>query len=747
MRAITRARTSGVWLFLAFCLAIHAGFLPAQTPPAKAGPSREAQASGSRILGDHIAQSGDQITARGRVRVFYRDLVLTADYVEMNTTTRDALAEGHVTLTLPTEIISAELMAVNLDTALGRMEGAFGLAQPSLIYSADRVERISEDVYKMGRNRFTLCSQAVPRWAFSSAKANLKKNDYVELWGATFTIKKIPVFYFPYIKYPLAQERASGLLIPQIGYSGVKGFSLSQSYYWAIARNQDATFTLDYYGAKGIGGGVEYRYLFGSADKTGAGGLIRGQAQLYYFSFRAQEDGTTPEPAYLVRWNHNQNLPGGFSLTADVDYQTSFDFLREFDNNFKRAVVSNRRSQVFLSRTWRAFNLSVRASQFETYFNSIDNAIISRSLPQITLTMMRAKVLGPVFFSLSSTYNNWQYGWRSQYEAGTQLKNQSINFAPVLSLPWTSTPWMTVNTSLSGNINYFFTSYDSDTDTIVDVPFLAANYSFEISAIGPVFYRIFNFGKRVADPQKQPKIKHLIEPSVTYQYQPPWVDPERIVAIRPYRQNHVLTYGLTNRLFYKSTGAAKEVFTWGLTQTYYIAPYESLPNQYVIGDWLPAGTSLRFSDITTFIRFYPGAKASLDYAASYNTYKQAFAQNRLAFSWGLPQDDLYFRLSWYLSVNPWYSGTIYDRHQVSAAAGFKFPSLNLDALAEIDYNVRENKLLYVAGSFVYHYQCIDFRLESRLFYYRDEPEFQIRFSFDLGGVGKSTDFLGGSRYD
>ncbi len=79
--------------------------------------------------------------------------------------------------------------------------------------------------------------------------------------------------------------------------------------------------------------------------------------------------------------------------------------------------------------------------------------------------------------------------------------------------------------------------------------------------------------------------------------------------------------------------------------------------------------------------------------------------------------------------------------------GLKLPKLNVDAVGEIDYNIAQKKLLYIAGSLVYHYQCIDFRLESRVFYFRDVPEFQFRFSFDLVGVGKSTDFLGGGRLD
>ena len=124
------------------------------------------------------------------------------------------------------------------------------------------------------------------------------------MWHSVLYIKKIPVFYFPYLRYPLEKERASGLLMPQFGYSGVKGLFYSQGLYLALKRNMDATFNLDYYSARGLGGGLEYRYLFSS----GTGGDLKA----YFFKFKqdpeAEEEEDIPN-AYIIRINHNQPLP------------------------------------------------------------------------------------------------------------------------------------------------------------------------------------------------------------------------------------------------------------------------------------------------------------------------------------------------------------------------------------------------------------------------------------------------------
>jgi len=54
------------------------------------------------------------------------------------------------------------------------------------------------------------------------------------MWNTVFRIKKVPVFWWPYIRYPLDRDRSTGFLMPQIGYSGNKGFTLNEAFYWVL---------------------------------------------------------------------------------------------------------------------------------------------------------------------------------------------------------------------------------------------------------------------------------------------------------------------------------------------------------------------------------------------------------------------------------------------------------------------------------------------------------------------------------
>ena len=56
----------------------------------------------------------------------------------------------------------------------------------------------------------------------------------------------MPVFYLPVFYYPIHKEdRATGFLIPIYGSSTIRGQTLSNAFFWAINRSQDATLYHD----------------------------------------------------------------------------------------------------------------------------------------------------------------------------------------------------------------------------------------------------------------------------------------------------------------------------------------------------------------------------------------------------------------------------------------------------------------------------------------------------------------------
>ena len=441
--------------------------------------------------------------------------------------------------------------------------------------------------------------------------------------------------------------------------------------------------------------------------------------------------GTKSPNAYALRLKHNQPLPAGFRLIANIDYQTSFDFLREFDNDFKRASISNYRSEAFISRAWSYYNFSLRASRFETYYRSINDSITTYYLPQATLNSFKIKLFSPLYFSFNSSFTSWKYGWRTEYENDKEKHYDSISFSPQLSLPFSGIPWLTLNSSLTTNLAYYAQSYSPNTKRIINEPVFRANYVLGFEWTGPVIYRIFQSGGG------ETKVKHLIEPFINYRYDSPVSDPDRIITAYGFFRYHQLTYGLTNRVLVKKD-MPREVFTWGVSQTYYLSPEDSPLSIYQWEGGVP-----RRSDISSYIRFYPARKYSLDASTGYNTYFRTFSFLRLGANINSYTDPFFLSLNWFRSMNPWYKSVLGDRQQIGVVSRVEIPRLKLEAHVEFDYNILERKMLYSGISLVYHYQCLDFKADIRVYYYRQTPEFQYRVSLGLGNIGKTTDFMGG----
>jgi lipopolysaccharide assembly outer membrane protein LptD (OstA) len=720
-------------LLLGLCLAGLAfpAALASRTPAPQSSGSQAVSGGPAevRILARNQEKSKGRVFASGDVEVRYGEFLLFADRVEYNIETRDVLAEGNVVAQSGGEVIRAERVLFNLETGRGTIEKASGIIPPSILFEAETLERKREDLYSLKRARVTACTQPNPRWSFGLSKANLKKDDYLEMWDAVIRVKNVPVFYLPYLRYPL-KERGTGFLLPRIGFSGPKGVAFSQSFYWAIAPNMDATVGVDFYLSRGLGTGLEYRYLFPGGTK--------GDLNLYYFIYKRDAQGDKPGNSSIVRLNHTQALPLGFSLVANVDYQTSYSFLREFDNNFQRALVYNRTSQVYLTRSWRRFNLSARASRFETYFSQLDDANVTTSLPQVNFNVFKTKLFSPLYFSLATSFTRWQYGWKSQYEAGTERRSTRLAVSPTLSLPFSSIPWLTATTSVTANLFYYGQSLDSGTGGIVDDPLFTQNLVAGIEVVGPVFYKIF-YGR-----DGQARLKNIVEPYINYSYESPVSQADRVVTSYGFFRYHQMSYGVTSRFLFKAGDRAVEVFSLGLGQTFYFSPEDGPLSLFPVD-----GKAPRFSEITGTLRFYPQARFSFDASAAYNPYYKNLSSLRLSATAGSKADGDFLTLSWFSSRNSWVTGVdpaliaLYNRDQVGAYGGLRLPGLSLDLQLEADYNIKERRLLYTGAQATYHYQCIDVLVDVRVFYFRDRPDTQVRVSLGLGTIGKTLDFLGG----
>ncbi len=257
---------------------------------------------------------------RGNVFIKKGDQIIRADSIDYFKKTETVKALGNVYYEDQNVVIHSERAEINTRERTGV------LYNPELLFKDDnyriratKIERISETEYILYNVSATTCNPPVPAWCFSSKKAKLKIGDTLKASNVTFRIRDIPILYTPYLIAPVQTERKSGLLFPTIGVNSENGILWRQPLYLVISDNRDATFYLDLQGRKGVGEGLEYRYI-----ERNIGG---GNVWIYHI-----KDKQTGNHYYEFESGHMLSKPQGTTGFLKINLINKVDFYRQFSH-------------------------------------------------------------------------------------------------------------------------------------------------------------------------------------------------------------------------------------------------------------------------------------------------------------------------------------------------------------------------------------------------------------------------------
>jgi LPS-assembly protein len=685
------------------------------------------------VYADQKTIGEDALRAAGHVEVFWQDYVIYADAIDFNLKTRELFAEGRVTMTAKDLVLSGEKLIFNLKTQRGELRDAYGLASPVVRFQTDRLEQTDRETLAFQRLDFSSCAQIVPRWSIRSRKGRIKKEKYIAMHDVLLRIKKIPVFYLPYMRYPLQKDgRATGLLFPGLGNSSLRGFFVQNALFWAIRPNIDMTIGIDYFSKLGVGVSDELRYLFRAAS---------GSARFYYFKYR-KDNGVYDESAgdYYVEADHLQSLPFLNSrLVLNINSQSRPGFLRLLDNSFDRALMTNFQTAASLTSSFANMNLALSASRRETYYISRESSQVVETLPALSFNLNQQK-LGrlPGYFSLAVGFQNIRRGGVS-YELQPDYKmgffSQRLAVTPSYQLPLFKLPWLNSTLDLSSKNLVYAKSYDPVTEEIVDKPLYLKYHTAELSLKGPAFSRIFGSGKG--------GLKHIIEPEFRVGYSTRDENVERLVKVdrSDYPPSSYARFSLTTRLLGKGSAgdaSSRELLSYIIGQSYFFDPAAANLNLKIDGEY-PS-----FSELSNRLRFNPLADMNFDATADYNYYIRGFTRLNLSASYQRPGAPLSGSLSYSISRNAYAAKNYeFNRTILGGSLNLDFPSFPLKIQGRVDYDFTAKEFRHGSLSASFDYQCLVFSTECKVFTYYERSEFQFRFGVSLGNLGMVGDFFGG----
>src|SRR5215471_6053547 len=569
-------------------IAVAAVALPAHAQNAPGGCSKMWEISSGDV--QQVNGANHTILVRN-VQINCNDVQLFADQVELISDADRMRATGNVVFVSTGNRISADRLDFNTRTKTGTFYVAsgvaslesrgidrsfFGTQEPDAFFWGETIEKLGPRTYKITHGGFTTCVQPTPRWQLVATSVVLTLEKHATLTNAVMKVKDVPVFYIPAMYYPINKEdRATGFLIPVYGASSIRGQTISNAFFWAINRSQDATFYNSWYSKTGYSVGSQYRYV-----QTAGSGNFEFVTVREHEADYTQPDGSVNTVAginsYTVNGTLSQALPGRLRATAHANYFSSITAQQRYQQNIFAATNRTRNFGGNIIGSWGATTLSGTLERDEVFTNATDS-IVSGTLPRVNYSRAEQKLPDvPVYVGLTSEYVTLIRTTSVQPTDPTAplLTTPSglsrLDVFPTIRFPFTKLPYLTFNSSFGFRETYWSGSQTPEGLRIPDNIF-RRYFTIGTTITGPVFTRIFN----TPDSTYAQKWKHVIEPTLSIQRTSQFDNYNQIVKLDGTDFDFAgltnITYGLNNRLYARKQ-SSREILTVSVSQTYYSNP-------------------------------------------------------------------------------------------------------------------------------------------------------------------------------
>ncbi|MDM8563939.1 LPS assembly protein LptD, partial [Candidatus Marithioploca araucensis] len=218
---------------------------------------------------------------------------------------------------------------------------------------------------------YTTCDPKKEIWRLSADKMTLNNaKSEGTARDVTIRILGLPVFYFPYISFPIGDERKSGFLLPNLGTSDETGVEFSIPYYLNLAPNYDATITPRYMSRRGLLLNTEFRYLTQQSS---------GNLEMEYIPY----DQAFGSDRSSLSFRHNGSITKRWRTDINLNYVSDQRFFEELGTNITVASITHLERRGDLYYTGNGWLGIGRLQTFQT-LDPIPAARPYNRLPQLS---------------------------------------------------------------------------------------------------------------------------------------------------------------------------------------------------------------------------------------------------------------------------------------------------------------------------------------------------------------------------
>ena len=194
---------------------------------------------------------------------------------------------------------------------------------------ADSIEAIQGEPIVVDGVEYTTCPEGSSGWRLDAPRIELDteagvgtgRNVRVDFLG-------VPIFYTPWISFPLDESRKTGFLVPDLSRAHNTGLDIRIPWYWNIAPDRDATFTPRWMEDRGMQLASEYRYL-----NAASAGRVYVEV--------LPDDKQTGDTRGLGEWWHQAEPAPGWSYTVDFHHVSDSLYFEDLAGSLENTVVTH----------------------------------------------------------------------------------------------------------------------------------------------------------------------------------------------------------------------------------------------------------------------------------------------------------------------------------------------------------------------------------------------------------------------
>ncbi len=411
--------------------------------PVQAQTSGSPLFSSSRIQGFTITSESldrdlenDTVTLTGNVKIVYQNQYFEGDNAFIDFKRKQATFTGKVKIQTPNYLIGGEKITLDYEANQGIIYVGY-VQSNNIRFQGDLIEKMSDTEFYVSNADYTTCSNCPSTWSFEGNRIRAELGGYAYIKSSFLRVNDVPVFWLPYLVVPLKSERQSGMLTPEFGYVNNRQLFLSQDFFWAISRSQDATLTLKNYEHGGLKPMVEYRYVI---KEDSFGQVKASHIRDTVFSGEERYNDYRPEGEknrLYNRWSvksysqYSLNKENKFQINLNLvsDLQYPKDFSEEF-KNYSDPSLENRFTY---SHFFEHSLISIDSSYYTNLLQGnplANNRSSVHRLPEIRFDSTYQKFDDTTFFyKVESSWTNFSRG-KAYDDISTYInsKNEAQNY-------------------------------------------------------------------------------------------------------------------------------------------------------------------------------------------------------------------------------------------------------------------------------------------------------------------------------